>query len=90
MTTQSTETESKARIARHRAKAVAHGIQRVRVTVPACDAWIIKAIASILRTGGKNAQKVRKAVTSMTSMKPAKTGAELVDFLRSSPLAAMI
>ena len=73
------------RVARHRAKTTAQGARRIEVTVPTRDAWVIKAIASILRKGGKHAQKVRKTITSMTPARPARTGAELIDFFRSSP-----
>lgn len=85
MPKRSTSTKSKVRVARHRAKATAQGARRIEVTVPTRDAWAIKAVASILREGGKNAKKVRKAITSMTPVRPARTGVELVDFFRSSP-----
>ena len=88
MAKQSTGTESRARVARHRAKAITQGARRIEVTVPTRDAWAIKAVANILREGGKNAQKVRKTITSMTPVKPARTGTELIDFFRSSPLVA--
>ena len=81
----STSAKSKVRVARHRAKATAQGARRIEVTVPTRDAWAIKAVASILRDGGENAKKVRKALSSMTPVKPARTGVELIDFFRSSP-----
>ena len=85
MNERTTGMESKAGLARHRAKAATQGTRRIKVTVPACDAWVIKTVACILREGGHNAQKVRRAVTSMTPVQPARTGGELIDFFRSSP-----
>ena len=52
----------------------------------ACDAGLIRAVARTLRAGGEDANRVRDALTSMTSPAPVQTGAELVAFLRASPL----
>lgn len=87
MPKRSTSAKPKVRVARHRAKATAQGARRIEVTVPTRDAWAIKAVAGILREGGENAKKVRKAITSMAPVRPARTGVELVDFFRSSPFA---
>jgi len=62
------------------------GSRRVEVTVAACDAGLIRAVARTLRTGGEDAKRVRDALTSMMAPAPVKTGAELVAFLRASPL----
>lgn len=85
MAKRSASVNPKVRVARHRAKATAQGARRIEVTVPARDAWAIKAVAGILRAGGKNAEKARKAITSVTPARSARTGAELVEFFRSSP-----
>lgn len=82
---QSTSAGSKVRVARHRAKANTQGTRRIEVTVPTRDAWAIRAMASILREGGENAQKARKAISSIVPVKSARTGVELIDFFRSSP-----
>ena len=86
MTRQSTSGGAAARVARHRMRTVATGSRRVEVTVAACDVGLIKAVARTLRAGGEDAKGVRDALTSMTSVTPVQTGADLVDFLRASPL----
>ncbi len=77
---------AKQRVVRHRAKVAAQGARRVEVTVPAQDVGIVKAVAGVLRTGGDEAQRVRDALASLTAVEPARTGAELLAFLRASPL----
>ena len=77
---------AKQRLARHRAKLAAQGTRRVEVTVPAQDVGIVKAIAGALRTGGDEARWVRDALACLTLREPARTGAELLAFLRASPL----
>ena len=86
MTRQSTNEGSKTRVARHRAKTAAQGSRRVEVTVAARDAGLIKAVAGALRAEDKDAEKVRETLASMTFIEPVRTGAELVAFLRASPL----
>ena len=86
MAEQSTSEELTARVARHRTRTLATGSRRVEVTVAAGDAGLIRAVARALRAGGEDAERVRDALTSMTSLAPVKTGAELVAFLRASPL----
>ena len=77
---------SKPRVMRHRVRAAAEGLRRVEVAVPANDAGLVKAVGSALRAGGDDAERVREAFASMTAMEPARTGAELLAFLRASPL----
>jgi len=77
---------TKQRVVRHRTKVAAQGARRVEVTVPAQDVGIVKAIAGVLRTGGDEARRVRDALASLTVVEPARTGAELLAFLRASPL----
>ena len=86
MTEQSTNEGLTARVARHRTRTLAAGSRRVEVTVAACDAVLIRAVARTLRAGGEDARRVRDALTSMTPPAPAQTGADLVAFLRASPL----
>ena len=77
---------SKPRVKRHRVRAAAEGLRRVEVAVPANDAGLVKAVAGALRAGGDEARRVRDAFASMTALEPARTGAELLAFLRTSPL----
>lgn len=63
------------------------GAQRVEVTVPSRDAPLVKAVAGVLRSGGEEARLVRRALQPMLRIPRARTGAELVAFLRASPLA---
>lgn len=77
---------SKPSVIRHRIRAAAEGLRRVQVTVPANDIGLVKAVAIALRSGGDDARRVREALASMTAVEPARTGAELLSFLRASPL----
>ncbi len=77
---------AKQRLARHRAKLAAQGTRRVEVSVPAQDVGIVKAVAGALRTGGDEARWVRDVLARLTLREPARTGAELLAFLRASPL----
>ena len=77
---------TKQRVVRHRAKVAAQGARRVEVTVPAQDVGIVKAVAGVLRAGGDEARQVRDALASLTAVEPARTGTELLAFLRASPL----
>lgn len=86
MSRQTTNEGSKTRVARHRAKTAAQGSRRVEVTVAARDAGLIKAVGGALRAGGEDAERLREALTSTLSLEPVRTGAELVAFLRASPL----
>jgi len=73
-------------VIRHRVRTAAEGLRRVEVTVPANDSGLVKSVASALRAGGEEAARVREAFASMTAIEPARTGAELLAFLRASPL----
>ena len=86
MTKQPDHEGLKGRVARHRVRAVAEGLRRVEVTVPANDSGLVKAVAGVLRAGGDEARRVREAFASMRAMEPARTGQDLVAFLRASPL----
>ena len=77
---------SKHRVIQYRARVSAQGLRRVEVTVPANDARLVKEVASVLRAGGDEAGMVREAFAAMTAIEPVRTGAELVAFLRASPL----
>ena len=77
---------SRARVARHRVKAAAAGMSRVEVSVPSEDVSFVKAVAGTLRRGGTAAAELRKTLAPAMSPPRAKTGAELVAFLRASPL----
>lgn len=77
---------AKARVARHRIKAAAAGMSRVEVSVPSEDVGLVKAVAGTLRRGGTAAAELRETLAPTVSPPPVKTGAELVAFLRASPL----
>lgn len=83
---QSSREGVKQRVVRHRAKRAAQGARRVEVTVPAQDVGIVKAIAGVLRMGGDEARRVRDTLASLTAVEPVRTGADLLAFLRASPL----
>lgn len=74
------------RLKRHRSTAAAKGSKRVEVTVPVRDASLIKAIALALRTGGEDAKRIRDSLEPIVSSRKARTGSELIEFLRKSPL----
>ena len=77
---------SGARVSRHRIKAAAAGTARVEVSVPSEDVGFVKAVAGTLRRGGSPAAELRETLAQTVSFPRAKTGAELVAFLRASPL----
>jgi len=74
------------RVARHRKKVATSGSKRIEVTVPSRDAPLVKAIAGALRSGGEEAKRIRESLQPMLSAPRAKTGPDLVAFLRASPL----
>ena len=80
-------TEDDSRVYRHRRRVSASGAQRVEVTVPSRDASLVKAIAGALRSGGDEAEHIRRSLQPTLGTPRARTGAELVAFLRASPLA---
>ena len=77
---------SNARVARHRIKAAAAGTARVEVSVPSEDVGLVKAMAGTLRRGGTAAVELRDILAATVSSPRAKTGADLVAFLRASPV----
>ena len=80
------KTQKPSRVSRHRIKVAASGARRVEVTVPSHDAPLVKAIAGALRAGGDEAKHIRQSLQPMLAVPKAKTGSELVAFLRASPL----
>lgn len=75
-----------ARVARHRLRAATSGVTRVEVSVPARDASLVRALARTLRDGGDDALGLRRKLAKVVRPATARTGAELVAFLRASPL----
>jgi hypothetical protein len=75
------------RVSRHRTKVVASGARCVEVTVPSRDADLVKSLAAALREGGEGARRIREMLEPIAPAPKARTGAELVAFFRSSPLA---
>lgn len=80
------KTRQASRVSRHRKKVAAGGAKRVEVTVPFQDAPLVRAIASSLRSGGEDAALIRRTLQPTLVAQRMKTGAELVAFLRASPL----
>ena len=80
------KTQEASRVSRHRKRVATSGAQRVEVTVPSRDAPLVKAIASALRSGGEEAEVIRRSLEPVLTAPKARTGAELVAFLRTSPL----
>ncbi len=80
------ETHEASRVSRHRKRIATRGAKRVEVTVPSRDAPLVKAIAGALRSDGEEAEFIRQSLQPMLTATRAKTGAELVAFLRASPL----
>ena len=74
------------RVSRHRKRMATGGSRRVEVTVPSQDAPLVKAIASALRSNGKEAVFIRQTLQPVLAVPKTRTGAELVAFLRASPL----
>ena len=82
----SPKSQEASRVSRHRKKVATSGAKRVEVTVPSQDAPLVKAIAGALRSDGKEAKLIRQSLQPMLTAARARTGAELVAFLRASPL----
>ncbi len=82
----SLKTQEASRVSRHRKKLATSGTQRVEVTVSSRDAPLVKAIAGALRSGGEEAELIRRSLEPVLTTPRARTGAELVAFLRASPL----
>ena len=74
------------RVSRHRKRIASGGAKRVEVTVPSRDAPLVKAIAGALRSDGEEAAFIRRSLQPVLTAPRARTGAELVAFLRASPL----
>ena len=81
------KTRLASRVSRHRKRIAAGGVRRVEVRAPLQDAPLVKAIAGALRAGGEEAELVRRSLQQRLTASRAKTGVELVAFLRASPLA---
>lgn len=79
-------TQEASRVSRHRKRIASSGARRVEVTVPSQDAPLVKAIAGALRSDGVEAKLIRQLLYPVLTAPKAKTGAELVAFLRASPL----
>ena len=82
----SLKTQEASRVSRHRKRVATSGAQRVEITVPSRDAPLVKAIAGALRSGGAESELIRRTLEPVLTTPRARTGAELVAFLRASPL----
>lgn len=81
-----TDQPKSSRVDRHRARTTAAGSKRVEITVPAADALLVKTVAGVLRAGGEQAERLRGSLELHLQAPVAQSGAELVAFLRDSPL----
>jgi len=86
VTPASLDAQQASRVSRHRRKIATGGARRVEGTVPIQDAPLVKAIAAALRSGGEDAELIRRTLRPGLAAPGARTGAELVAFLRASPL----
>jgi hypothetical protein len=75
------------RVASYRQKTRRQGLTRLEVTVPRRDAVLFRKAAETVRAGGAQARKLRDKMAETVSLKPAKTGADLLAFFQNSPLA---
>ena len=73
-------------VSRDHKRTASSDTKRVKVTVPSRDAPLVKAIAGVLRSDSVKAELIRQSLHSVPATPKAKTGAELVAFLRASPL----
>ena len=80
------KTRDAARISRHRKRIATSGARRVEVTVPSRDASLVKAIADDRRSNGEEAELIRRSLHPVLVTPRARTGRELVAFLRGSSL----
>lgn len=81
------KTRDAARVACHRKRIATSGDRRVEVTVPARDAPLVEATASALRSDGEEAEFIRRSLQPVLATPRARTGSELVAFLRASALS---
>ena len=80
------KTRDAVRVARYRKRIATSGARRVEVTVPARDAPLVKVLADALRSNGEEAEVIRRSLQPVLATSRARTGSELVAFLRASPL----
>ena len=80
------KSQQASRVSRHRERIATGGAKRVKVTIPLQDVALVKAIAGALRSGGKDAELIRRTLQPKLTAPRAKTGAELVAFFRTSLL----
>ena len=89
MTPTNPNTQQASRGSRHRRRNAAGGAGRVEDTVPAQDAPFVEAISCALRSGGEDAELIRRTLQPRLAAARAKTGTELVAFFRTSPLTGV-
>lgn len=78
--------ESGSRTSRYRRRQALRGTKRVEVSVPAQDIELIRELATELRAAGEEADRLRERVRAALGFRPARTGDELIEFFRQSPL----
>lgn len=77
------------RVQRHRRRQAAAGSKRIEVTVPMGDAALLRALSVQLRAGGKVAASARASLHALLKGDEPSSGADLVAFLRASPLVGV-
>jgi hypothetical protein len=75
------------RVKGHRRRQAAAGMKRVEVVVPAEDVEVIRDLATVLRTGSKEADRVRARLRRMAPAAKRGTGADIVAMFQNSPFA---
>ena len=77
------------RVRQHRRRQAAAGSKRIEVTVPSGDAALLRALSVQLRAGGKSASRARASLHAVLKKNQPSSGADLVAFLRDSPLVGV-
>jgi hypothetical protein len=77
------------RVKGHRRRQAAAGMKRVEVVVPAEDVEVIRALATMLRAGSREADRVRARLRRMAPVAKHGTGADIVAMFQNSPFAAL-
>lgn len=78
------------RLALYRKRAERAGIVRAEVSVPAKDIMHIRTLARALREGGALADQLRAQSAQIEKPQIARTGAELVTFLRQGAIGGFV
>ena len=83
------KTQEASGVPRNRRSPADGGTERIEVTVPSRDAPLVRGIAEALRSGGEEAEFIRRTLQPKLTAPTARTGSELIAILRASPLAEL-